>query len=383
MADEKLTSLTALDAFASGDLLYSVDDPAGTPVSKKATIDQAKQFIVGDGSVSVASGKTLTSSNTLTLAGTDGTTMTFPSTSSTVAGLGVSQTFTATQTITPAVNTSAVIGSGYSLTGSANASFMDLAGTWNTSGTPTAIKLNITDTASNAASLLMDLQVDGASRVFIDKSGRTYSKIPSSNASTNFSGERNATGNFLEGRWGASFIISAVGVTSGAPFVRVSSDGIFQWNSTTLSVSSPDLTLRRRGTANLQLGAADAAAPVAQTLSVQSVVAGTTNTAGANLTITGSQGTGTGAGGSIIFQVAPAGGSGTAQNALASAMVIDSAKTVRVGTGYTVATLPAAGTAGRRTYVTDATAPTFLGALVGGGSTVCPVFDNGTAWVSA
>ena len=56
--------------------------------------------------------------------------------------------------------------------------------------------------------------------------------------------------------------------------------------------------------------------------------------------------------------------------------------TIRTG-GYTVATLPAAGVAGRRAYVTDATLPTYLGALVGGGAVVCPVFDNGTAWVSA
>ena len=50
--------------------------------------------------------------------------------------------------------------------------------------------------------------------------------------------------------------------------------------------------------------------------------------------------------------------------------------------GYTVATLPTAGTAGRVAYVTDATAPTYLGALTGGGAVVCKVFDNGTAWVS-
>lgn len=50
--------------------------------------------------------------------------------------------------------------------------------------------------------------------------------------------------------------------------------------------------------------------------------------------------------------------------------------------GYTVATLPAAGTAGRRAHVTDATAPTFLGALVGGGAVKTPVFDNGVAWVA-
>jgi hypothetical protein len=49
--------------------------------------------------------------------------------------------------------------------------------------------------------------------------------------------------------------------------------------------------------------------------------------------------------------------------------------------GYTVATLPTAGVAGRRAHVTDALAPTFLAALVGGGVVVCPVFDNGTAWV--
>lgn len=48
---------------------------------------------------------------------------------------------------------------------------------------------------------------------------------------------------------------------------------------------------------------------------------------------------------------------------------------------YTVATLPA-GTVGDMAYVTDATAPTYLGTLTGGGSVVCPVFYNGTAWVA-
>lgn len=48
---------------------------------------------------------------------------------------------------------------------------------------------------------------------------------------------------------------------------------------------------------------------------------------------------------------------------------------------YTVATLPA-GTQGDTAYITDATAPTYLGTLTGGGSVVCPVFYNGTAWVS-
>jgi hypothetical protein len=65
-------------------------------------------------------------------------------------------------------------------------------------------------------------------------------------------------------------------------------------------------------------------------------------------------------------------------------VVLDNKPTIKepiIGTGYTVATLPA-GTIGMRTYVTDALAPTFLGALTGGGAIKAPVFYNGTAWVA-
>jgi hypothetical protein len=86
--------------------------------------------------------------------------------------------------------------------------------------------------------------------------------------------------------------------------------------------------------ATLRLGAADAASAVAQTLQVQSVVGstpGATDVAGANWTIKGSAGRGSGAGGSIIFQVAPAGSAGTgAQNAYATALTIDSTQWMNV-----------------------------------------------------
>ena len=49
--------------------------------------------------------------------------------------------------------------------------------------------------------------------------------------------------------------------------------------------------------------------------------------------------------------------------------------------GYTVATLPA-GVQGMTAYVTDALGPTFLVAVVGGGTVVTPVFYNGAAWVT-
>lgn len=50
--------------------------------------------------------------------------------------------------------------------------------------------------------------------------------------------------------------------------------------------------------------------------------------------------------------------------------------------GYTVATLPTVGTVGRIAYVTDALAPAYLTAVVGGGAVVTPVFDDGVAWVA-
>lgn len=48
---------------------------------------------------------------------------------------------------------------------------------------------------------------------------------------------------------------------------------------------------------------------------------------------------------------------------------------------YTVATLPV-GQLRDTAVVTDATAPTYLGALTGGGAVVCPVWHNGTIWVA-
>lgn len=69
-------------------------------------------------------------------------------------------------------NAAAILVSNYSLTGSDATSMFDLTGTWNTSGTPTALKLNLTDAASNAASALMDLQVGGVSQFNVNKVGR-------------------------------------------------------------------------------------------------------------------------------------------------------------------------------------------------------------------
>lgn len=46
----------------------------------------------------------------------------------------------------------------------------------------------------------------------------------------------------------------------------------------------------------------------------------------------------------------------------------------------TVASLPAAGTAGRRSFVSDANATTFASIVAGGGTNKVPVYDDGTNW---
>lgn len=87
---------------------------------------------------------------------------------------------TATTSLTAKLNVADTVLSG---SGSLAGSLVNLTQTWNTSGSPTAIKLNITNTASGTASLLEDLQVGGTSQYKIAKSGK-ISLASGSNKST-------------------------------------------------------------------------------------------------------------------------------------------------------------------------------------------------------
>ncbi|QMP83918.1 MAG: hypothetical protein [Caudoviricetes sp.] len=177
----------------------------------------------------------------------------------------------------------------------------DLVDSWNSSGTTfTAIKMNVTDTQSSASSLLIDLQKNTVSQFTVRKDGYMTT-----------------SGALIGGSGGIGIGYVGPGIFT------VASSGRIEWGSS--GVNSADTFLTRSSAANFRFGAADAAAPVAQTLSVQSVATGTANTAGANFTIAGSRGTGTGAGGSIIFQVAPATTNGSTPNALTNALTINSA----------------------------------------------------------
>lgn len=105
------------------------------------------------------------------------------------------------------------------------------------------------------------------------------------------------------------------------------------WSSTSSFSGAADAFVRKRSAANIAFGASDAASPVAQILSVQNVVAGVTNTSGANWRRDGSVGTGTGEGGSHDWYVAPAGSSGSAQNALVRALRLRGNRSVIIGDG--------------------------------------------------
>jgi hypothetical protein len=65
--------------------------------------------------------------------------------------------------------------------------------------------------------------------------------------------------------------------------------------------------------------------------------------------------------------------------------ILDQLKTdniVPALTNYTVATLPSAVTSGKgsRSFVTDASAPTFGSTVAGGGAVATPVYSDGTNW---
>lgn len=227
------------------------------------------------------------------------------SSSSSSALLGTANVFTALQTIAQAaVNTGILASTGYSLTGSNATSMIDLAGTWNTSGAPTAFKLNITRTAAAATSKLIDLQQGGV---------------------TALGAIVNATGNckMIIGIRGASIDTTDDYATSfGGYFGNIISQNAagnvcVGLNNFSIGTGA-DLLLTRKAAATLQLGT-DAAGVTNQMFTAASRI--TSDGVGANLTIAPGNGRG-GAGGSLILATFDTQGAGTIGN-LQARLTID------------------------------------------------------------
>jgi len=261
--------------------------------------------------------------------------------------LKAGDTMTGLLTIAQATaNTSAFVSTGYSLTGANAQSLLSLAGTWNTSGAPTAIDLNITNTTSAATSFLMNLRVGGTSRFGILVDGAALfmntvrmvvltGRLSSRNTAATAYAPFDTAGSYLV--YDATSDTSALALDAAITAARITfnrgdtgiiqtaSGGQFRWGSTTGNqrTEAPDSGFSR-------------------------------NAAG-------------------IVEV---------NNGTAGTFRDLWARHLRLATAFTVATLPAAGVAGRMSYVTDALAPAFLTIVAGGGAIVTPVFDNGTNWVS-
>lgn len=71
-------------------------------------------------------------------------------------------------------NVTLIYGDAYSVSGSGAVPMVDMSGIWNTTGEPTLVKYNVTNTASGTNSLLLNLQVGGSSRFRVDKDGDVF-----------------------------------------------------------------------------------------------------------------------------------------------------------------------------------------------------------------
>jgi hypothetical protein len=83
-------------------------------------------------------------------------------------------------TVLPSSSFSYFDGSGQVVSSSSNASALYLDTTWNTTGNPDGIFLNVTNTASGSSSKLLNLKVGSVSQFSVSKAGAIQTTAPSS-----------------------------------------------------------------------------------------------------------------------------------------------------------------------------------------------------------
>lgn len=295
MADLPIASAATLTGAgtASGDQfpVRDVSAAAGSQGSK-ITRDELRiaMGLTGGGTVSTA-----------------GFTLAIPATG-TAALLGTANVFTALQTITPAVNAKALVVTG--VTHTADSPIFDLAQTWNNGAvTFTADKINVTNTASAAASLLIDRQVGGVSKF----------KVAASTGHVTTTGGFFGSGAFdMSSTWG-------VNASTGNQIMYVTAT--FGWSATNGGqAATADAFMARRAAAHIGFGAASAT-PIAQTIGGAQGLG--TDITGGVLNI-GTRGTGSGTGGVINFQTHAAGASSSTLGTLVNVLSIISPGVIRI-----------------------------------------------------
>lgn len=292
--------------------------------------------------LTIADGKTLTASNSLTMAGTDATTMTFPTTSATIARTDTGQTFTGSNTFsgtTTAIQTTNFTSTSTTITLGSNAAASTLGfGTGaTTTGVTKAVNIGTGGLTGSTTNVVIGSTTGTNNTVTIN--GNSGSTAITLNGNT-------TVGN------SASF------QTTGT--VSLSS------TTTTVAISIGSGATTTGNTATTNIGAGATASGGAKVVHIGDAgLAGSTTT----ITIGSTAGTST----------TTLNGAVTAVTALTSPLLIATDR-VRLK-GYTVATLPA-GTQGDVAFCTDLLAPAFFTIVVGGGAVVGTVFFNGTNWVA-
>ena len=115
MADTKISALTENTTPDGSDLLAIIDDPGGTPASQRITVDNLGAFY----------------------------------------GLGAG-------------------GASHTVSGSDATNTLTLAPTWNTTGAPTCLKIDVTSTAVNGQARWFSIEDDGTEKFFIQSNGNVF-----------------------------------------------------------------------------------------------------------------------------------------------------------------------------------------------------------------
>lgn len=245
--------------------------------------------------------------------GTTAGTITFPNAAAvTVAGLQIANVFTSLQTITQgAANAGILASTGYSLTGSNATSMLSFAGTWNTSGVPTALGIDLIETAVGAGANYIRVRggagTDPVFSVFRNAANDIHLKMGVFSYSPVLKS--------IQGQWivrrGDSAGGDLVGIGTSSDNLGVVSfgtGGYLAWGASAATASGAiDLIVGRKAAATLQLGA-DAAGVTNQMITAASRI--TSDGVGANLTLAGGNGRG-GAGGDLVFATYTTGGAAT------------------------------------------------------------------------
>ena len=219
---------------------------------------------------------------------------------------------------------------------------LDLSQTWNAGGvTFTGLKFNVTDTASASATLLTDLQVGGTSKFKVRKDGNVMIGGGGSGGA-----ELGVDGLVVQGKG----YFSQYGA-------QMASGATVQWSSNASTYSGGDTILLRDAANTLALRNGTNA----QTFRAYNTYTDASNGEWAELAWSSN----------VCYARANKNGTGSAR------------LFVPVTGSTTFAGLPSAATAGAgaRSFITDASATTFLSTAAGGGANKVPVVSDGSAWL--